>query len=376
MSTTTRISKSTAPHMSLLTSWKQRLEEMPRQLAKVHSNEIDRQIKEEARAVHRDERAIILLMSIPEYEEEASTLTRQMKFTHSGDWGKDHADYRPEIWKILLENARSIVEAIQTRDIWSLSLTNIMNCEYIMCHRTDVDNPQFLFQPKFAQAVKELWVEEVTSALLECPSCLPLHDNAAYFFSEVHRIVAEDYVPTMEDITRISKKGVIKAYINIHQLSVQILQLHGHRGIFQRWTHLFEGITSIVFYASLSGYDQRSTNWNQQSCLDESLILFDKVVNSRWFLQTSVVLLLTERDVFKIKLLEVPLNQYFPDYTGGTDCDKGTKYILSRFSQLNPARLTLYAHITEVSDIYNVQFVLSALQDTILQNYLRALKLV
>jgi len=68
----------------------------------------------------------------------------------------------------------------------------------------------------------------------------------------------------------------------------------------------------------------------------------------------------------------VPLNQYFPDYTGGTDGNNGAQYILLRFSQLNLAQRTLYTHFTEVSDPHNARFVINALQDTTLQNYLRA----
>ncbi|KAH9958143.1 guanine nucleotide binding protein, alpha subunit [Russula dissimulans] len=345
MSITTRISNITDPHMGLLTPWKQRFEEMrARQLAKTHSDEIDRQIKEEAKAAPFNQQAIILLMSIPKYEEEASTFIGQMKLVHGDDWRKDPADFRPEIWKILLENARSVVKAVKTQNVWPSGHANRANCEYIMSHRIDTDNPQFVFQPRFAQAVKDLWVEEVISALLDWPPCLALHDsdNAAYFVSEAHRIVADNYVPTMEDITHITKKGVMKAYIKAQQLSVQILQWHGHRGIPQKWAHLFEGTTSIVFYASLSGYDRPSADRNQQSHLEESLILFEEVVNSRWFSQTSVILFLTEVKEFKLKLLKVPLCQYFPDYVDDTDGDKGAQYICSQFSRRKRAPLTLY----------------------------------
>jgi len=48
-----------------------------------------------------------------------------------------------------------------------------------MSHRTDTDNPEFLFLPNFAQAIQDLWFEEVTPALLERSSCLSLDDNVA-----------------------------------------------------------------------------------------------------------------------------------------------------------------------------------------------------
>ena len=37
----------------------------------------------------------------------------------------------------------------------------------------------------------------------------------------------------------------------------------------------------------------------------ESLTLFESVINSRWFLRTSIILFLNKTDVFKIKLPKV-----------------------------------------------------------------------
>ena len=41
----------------------------------------------------------------------------------------------------------------------------------------------------------------------------------------------------------------------------------------------------------------------------ESLVLFESVVNSRWFLRTSVILFLNKVDLFRVKLPKVPLEQ-------------------------------------------------------------------
>lgn len=50
--------------------------------------------------------------------------------------------------------------------------------------------------------------------------------------------------------------------------------------------------------------------------MQESLVLFESVINSRWFLRTSVILFLNKIDVFKMKLAKTPLEKYFPEYTG------------------------------------------------------------
>ncbi|KAG9317945.1 guanine nucleotide binding protein, alpha subunit [Chiua virens] len=74
----------------------------------------------------------------------------------------------------------------------------------------------------------------------------------------------------------------------------------------------------------------------------ESLALFESVVNSWWFSRTSVILLLNQIDVFKAKLPKVPLEYYFPDYSGGANINKAAKYILWRFMRTNRACLSVY----------------------------------
>jgi len=74
----------------------------------------------------------------------------------------------------------------------------------------------------------------------------------------------------------------------------------------------------------------------------ESLVLFDSVVNSRWFMRTSIILFLNKVDLFKEKLGRSPLGNYFPDYTGGNDVNRAAKYLLWRFNQVNRAHLNLY----------------------------------
>jgi guanine nucleotide-binding protein subunit alpha len=55
---------------------------------------------------------------------------------------------------------------------------------------------------------------------------------------------------------------------------------------------------------------------SRQNRLVESLLLFESIVNSKWFVQTSIVLLLNKTDIFQKKIPKVPLSKYFPEYSG------------------------------------------------------------
>lgn len=135
----------------------------------------------------------------------------------------------------------------------------------------------------------------------------------------------------------------------------------GQRSERKKWIHCFENVTSIIFCVALSEYDQVLLEESSQvsyvaysqfqsdkmlmhiqNRMMESLVLFDSVVNSRWFMRTSIILFLNKVDLFKSKLARSPLSNYFPDYSGGNDVNRAAKYLLWRFNQVNRAHLNLY----------------------------------
>ncbi|KAI9508069.1 G-protein alpha subunit-domain-containing protein [Russula earlei] len=244
--------------MISFTSWQQRrAEKRAQSRAKARSDEIDHELEEQSKDSRQ--RYDILLISTPGSEAEAFATVKQMKLSHDDCTNEELADFRPVIWKILLENSRSIATALRSLKPKHTSRAMKANSEFIMNHRRDIDNPEFMFRPQFAQVVQNFWTDDVIPVLLDHPSALSLADNAEYFFSEAQRIATEEYVPSIEDV-------------------------YGQQGKFRKWIHLFEGVTSIMFFASLSDYDEPgASSRSPRTRLIESLNLFEAIVNSHWF---------------------------------------------------------------------------------------------
>jgi len=196
---------------------------------------------------------------------------------------------------------------------------------------------------------------------------------ACSFFTEVLRIAKPDFIPTEADVLRARQKstGIVETRFNMGQLSIHMFDVGGQRSERKKWIHCFESVTSIIFCTALSEYDQVLLEEAGQNRMIESLVLFESVINSRWFLRTSIILFLNKIDVFKSKLPKVPLERYFPEYTGGTDINKAAKYILWRFMQSNRAKLSVYPHLTQATDTGNIRLVFAAVKETILQNALK-----
>ncbi|KAF7351879.1 G-protein alpha subunit [Mycena venus] len=178
----------------------------------------------------------------------------------------------------------------------------------------------------------------------ENPAEFYLMDNAEYFFSSIGRIAHPAYIPSEKDILHARVKSTAMTYTLLSQggLSMHVFDVGAER---EDWIHYFKSVTSVVFCTALSDYDQVSDR--RVNRMRESLALFESIVNSPWFRRTSIILFLNKFDVFKTKFPRIPLERYFPEYTGGRDPNKAAKYILWKFMQKNRARLTVYPYVAQ-----------------------------
>jgi guanine nucleotide-binding protein G(i) subunit alpha len=124
----------------------------------------------------------------------------------------------------------------------------------------------------------------------------------------------------------------------------------GQRSERKKWIHCFESVTSVIFFVSLIDYDLTLLEDSSQNRMQESVSLFDSVINSRWFQKSSLILFLNKADAFKDKLERSPMEKVYEDYTGGNDVSRAAKYILTKFTNVNRAKLKIYPHITCATD--------------------------
>lgn len=90
----------------------------------------------------------------------------------------------------------------------------------------------------------------------------------------------------------------------------------GQRSERKKWIHCFESVQAIVFLVAISEYDQVLVEDETINRMEEALTLFDSICNSKWFVNTSIILFLNKIDIFKTKILTVPIENTFPDYEG------------------------------------------------------------
>lgn len=347
----------------------------------------------------RQEVKILLLGS---GESGKSTILKQMKILHQNGYSQeDLLMYKTTVYKNLLDCAKSIVAALEQFD---LSITTDKQPEsengdnspdtltdVVIAKGEDVagvtneeldfikssiisPDPDTVFDPKLASIIARLWAHPTVKRLFkEQRAQFYIMDSAPYFFNNVERIGGHDYIPNVADIlrARIKTTGIYDTRFEMGKLNIHMFDVGGQRSERRKWINCFDNVTLIIFCVALSEYDQVLLEETSQNRMAESLVLFESIINSRWFARTSVVLFLNKIDVFTEKLPYSPLENYFPDYAGGNDIKNAAKYILWRFNKLNRNNVNIYPHLTQATDTSNIRLVFAAVKETILQNSLR-----
>jgi guanine nucleotide-binding protein subunit alpha len=82
--------------------------------------------------------------------------------------------------------------------------------------------------------------------------------NLSSWFDDLERCWKEDYIPTDDDIVhcRVRTIGMMETVFNIEDHILRFIDVGGQKPERKKWFNFFQGVTSILFLVSLSGYDQ------------------------------------------------------------------------------------------------------------------------
>ncbi|KAJ7083887.1 heterotrimeric G-protein alpha subunit, GPA3-like protein [Mycena epipterygia] len=326
---------------------------------------------------HRRECSILLLGT---HDSGKSMLMKQMKMIHQGFDVGELAEYRTTIYRNVLDSAGTLARVVRQVGVGALEEGEHAHAALLLAafpaagtadKEGDSEATNAMLTPALADAIWHIARAPAVERLLDE---FYLIDSASYFFASIHRIAAPTYVPSEEDIIRTSANSttaIVEMRLRMGDFPIRIIDVGGLRSERRKWIHCFQNVTSIIFCTALSEYDQELLLGERRNRLRESVALFDSVINSRWFRHTCIILFLNKVDVFQRKLPKIPLERYFPEYTGGNDLQKAAKFILWTFMQANHARLSVYPHVTRATDTNNVRLVFSTIKETILKGALK-----
>lgn len=107
-----------------------------------------------------------------------STIVKQMKIIHLKGYSEDELyNYRPTVFKNLVECAKAVITAMQQFEIEPENEENKAHMEYLMEYQAE-SGPQAHIDPEVGTAVQSLWSDPAKDRLMEHQTEFYLMDSA------------------------------------------------------------------------------------------------------------------------------------------------------------------------------------------------------
>jgi len=286
---------------------------------------------------HEDEKKIKLLL-LGAGESGKSTIFKQMAKIYAevldeAEYEKrkkegagDTRDQKPIIHSNIVQSMAVLVgESCNTDE--TKAMLNPANKEIFDKWKStpNMDDAQWSFD--MAEEMEKLWADDAIQEAYGRKNHFQLNDSAAYYFRKLAAIKEDDWIPSSEDCmkARVRTSGIVERTFAIpsdssgeeksdysktpdpvchltDQIPFVMFDVGGQRNERKKWIHCFDNVTSVIFVAAISEYDQMLYEDNTENRMTEALNLFEEMYTSQYFKKISFIMFLNKRDLLMEKL--------------------------------------------------------------------------
>uniref|UniRef100_A0A8C1EKN2 Guanine nucleotide-binding protein subunit alpha n=1 Tax=Cyprinus carpio carpio TaxID=630221 RepID=A0A8C1EKN2_CYPCA len=332
------------------------------------NNEIKRILAEQKKRQQRDIKMLLLGTG----ESGKTTFMKQMKIIHgSGYSEEERRSYTALVFQNVFQAMSAMKDAMKTLKIPYSNSQNEIYAQWFQ----DLDIHQITqLKGSYVEAIRHLWADKGFKICYRRRREYQLLDSTKYFIDSLDRIAAEGYIPTPQDVlqVRFPTTGITDHCFTLEKMTLRIVDVGGQRGQRRKWIHCFEKVTSLIFLASLSEYDQLLEENNKDNRMEESLSLFYMTIHSPWFTDSSVIIFLNKMDILAEKIQFSDLKTYYPEFNGKRrDILDAMVFIRNLYKQKAVSFETknsknIYPHFTCATDTKNIRKVFSDVKEAVL----------
>ncbi|XP_051551498.1 guanine nucleotide-binding protein subunit alpha-11-like isoform X2 [Myxocyprinus asiaticus] len=343
------------------------LSEEERNAITIH-NEIKRILAEQKRRERREIKVLLLGTG----ESGKTTFIKQMRIIHGNGYSEeDRRAYAKLVFQNIFTAMKALTGAMTTLRIPYASPQNEIYGQQFqevdICQMTHLDRT-------YVEAIDRLWADAGIKFCYSRRREYQLLDSTEYYMMNLDRIANPDYIPTAQDVLRVRfpTTGINEYSFSVENITLRIVDVGGQKSERRKWIHCFENVTSLIFLASLSEYDQVLEENNKENRMKESLSLFYTTIHSPWFTNSSIILFLNKMDILAEKIQTSDLLTYFPNFPGERrNMQDAMDYIQEIYKKkaVNVEKKEckkIYPHFTCATDTNNIRMVFSDVRDTVL----------
>jgi len=182
------------------------------------------------------------------------------------------------------------------------------------------------------------------------------------------RLQSKEYAANDEDFLHACVKttGIHETYFESHRMRYRVYDIGGDRAERKKWPYAFEEeVDCLVFVASLAAYDTYP-GLEYVNDIRDSLTLFESLLNTATCLTTStIVLLFNKADIFREKIKQSPISDFWPDYSGREgDYDAAIQFFSEKFCAIQQPedRREIYLYYSDATNTESSGIVLQSIE--------------
>ena len=124
-------------------------------------------------------------------------------------------------------------------------------------------------------------------------------------------------MPSTKDVllSRKATRGIHEYYVSdIKGLPFKFVDTGGERSQRQKWFQCFDELTCILYFCDSSAFDKTLLEDRVTNRLDESVTVYDTIINNHCFRSVTVILCFNKVDLLAEKIKVKNIKEYFPGF--------------------------------------------------------------
>jgi len=263
-----------------------------------------------------------------------STLIKQLVFVHRQ---KITDEERRSYIRVLHSNTIQCMQSfLKASEQFGLTLNQEQTISAAVINAHDAKNEM---TPNMVEDIVTLWkADAIQRSYLRRSEFWHL-EASDYYFTNCHRFVDQEFVPTDEDIVMCRKRttGVVVTDFDYGDIHWSVVDVGGQRSERRKWLHCFDNVKAVMWVVNLADYNNVLFEDKNVNRMHESLELFKDTVKQDFFRDVPIFLFLNKKDLFEHMIKSRGIECCFPDYKGNNDLNECCQFVEEQFQSRLPS---------------------------------------
>jgi len=310
-----------------------------------------------------------------------TTFAKQMKILYCSGFDEQEVEYFKDVLtRGLIIGMRELVKLAKKFEI-AIEEGNSAHAQTIEGY--SYDEP---LTDSNKDIIKALWNDKgIKEVWDKCNAFQIQMTQYDYYMENIDRIAAPDFEPNPDDILRARQRttGAYTTEFIVDKYRWQLIDVGGQVPERQKWEQIMaDGIQSMLFFSPLDDYNVMSSEETDQTKLQISFSVFQKVVKSAQKYNSAITMFFNKTDLFEKKIQDKvqwkAFKSTFPDYKGKQDFESSANYIrdyfldsVKQYTEANPP-VSVFCHFTCAIDTSSIGKVFDDVRNHVIMSKISA----